>query len=85
MSQITKIDAGPHPINSVNFDRSGKVLVIASDDGSIRMYGDLDKKSPTMLKELKGHADAAQSVLFDPLGKYVVSSSSDCTFRLWSS
>ena len=32
------------------------------------MYGDLDKKSPTMLKELKGHADAAQSVLFDPLG-----------------
>ena len=33
----------------------------------IRMYGDLDKKSPTMLKELKGHADAVQSVLFDPL------------------
>jgi WD40 repeat protein len=36
------------------------------------------------LGDLEGHEDAVQSVLFDPNGKFLVSASSDQTFRIWS-
>jgi len=80
VSQTAQIDAGPHPINKLDFDRSGKVLAAASDDGVVKMYSAEGK----LTKSLKGHGDAVQSVLFDPLAKYIVSASSDCTFRIWS-
>lgn len=37
------------------------------------------------MAELRGHEDAVQSVAFDPSDKAIISASSDCTFRLWSS
>jgi WD40 repeat protein len=33
--------------------------------------------------ELRGHEDAVQAVVFDPNGKFMVSGSSDSTFRVW--
>lgn len=85
VSQIAKIDAGPHPVNSIDFDRSGKTICLASDDGTVKIYGNLlAEDGPSLIKTLKGHEDAVQAVLFDPIGKYVVSGSSDCTFRVWS-
>lgn len=38
-----------------------------------------------LVAELRGHEDAVQSVAFDPSDKAIISASSDCTFRLWSS
>jgi len=86
ISQIAKVDAGPHPINSVHFDRSEKMFALASDDGTVKVYEGLgrDSASPKVAKQLDGHGDAVQAVMFDPLGKFIVSGSSDCTFRLWS-
>jgi WD40 repeat protein len=36
------------------------------------------------MTELAGHEDAVQAAVFDPNGQYIVSASSDNTFRLWS-
>lgn len=33
--------------------------------------------------ELRGHEDAVQAVVFDPNGNFMVSGSSDSTFRVW--
>ena len=35
------------------------------------------------MAELQGHEDAVQAVAFEPQGKFLVSASSDCTFRVW--
>lgn len=63
------------------FDRSGSRLVCASDDSTVKVY-DLEKRA--LVAELKGHEDAVQSVQFDPTDRFIVSGSSDCTFRIWS-
>jgi len=73
--------AGPYPINCVDFDRSGTRLAAACDDGIIRIF-DTEKKE--MINELRGHEEAVQCVKFDPEDKRLVSGSSDCTFRVWS-
>lgn len=43
-----------------------------------------DTVSRNLVVELKGHEDAVQSVLFSPADDSLVSTSSDCTFRIWS-
>eukprot|EP00741_Cyanophora_paradoxa_P020974 tig00021319_g20248.t1 len=70
-----------HPANKCAFDRSGHVLAVACDDAIIRIYNMLQNR---LVQELKGHEDAVQSVVFDPFGKYLLSSGSDCSFRMWS-
>lgn len=37
------------------------------------------------VSELRGHEDAVQAVQFDPKGNFLVSGSSDSTFRVWGS
>ena len=59
-----------------------QVLAVASDDGRVRC---LDVATREPLAELAGHDDAAQAVAFDPVGgQFLVSGSSDCTFKLWA-
>lgn len=43
-----------------------------------------DTVSKALIVELKGHEDAVQSVMFSPADDSLVSTSSDCTFRIWS-
>eukprot|EP00501_MAST-03F_sp_TOSAG23-6_P000280 GSMAST32.ASY1.ANO1.286.1 assembled CDS len=81
IQQIGEMDAGPHPANKVDFDRSGEILAVASDDATIKIF---ETKTLKYVKELQGHEDAVQAVLFDPTGKFLVSAGSDCTFRIWS-
>ena len=73
---------GPHPLNAVAFDRSSGVLALGSDDGTIKVV-DTNNESAEV-KVLSGHTDAVQSLAFDPFNKWLVSSSSDGTFRYWA-
>eukprot|EP00947_MAST-08B_sp_MAST-8B-sp1_P002546 g2546.t1 len=87
---------GEYPINKVAFDRSGTRISAATDDGSIKIFmvpgggegkdggDDAGHDLERPLAELHGHEDAVQSVAFEPQGKFMVSGSSDCTFRVWS-
>lgn len=38
----------------------------------------------TAIKEYSGHDGSVQDLVFDPLGKFIVSCGADCSFKLWS-
>ena len=65
------------------FDRSGTVLVVASDDGTVKCCDASQKDSIQLVHTLEGHEGAVQSVLFDPQSRYIVSGGSDKSFRIW--
>jgi sperm-associated antigen 16 protein len=72
---------GPHPANSVSFDKSGTLLAVASDDTTIKVISLLDEK----ISVLRGHEDAVQCAVFDPATNgFLVSCGSDATVRYWS-
>lgn len=72
---------GNHAVNEARLDRSGRIAALASDDGTIKIFSTSDGQH---LADLEGHEDAVQAVLFDPNGQFLVSASSDQTFRIWS-
>ena len=79
------LTGGQHPLNKIVFDRSGKVLVGACDDGTIKVFRtDADEGHGGHVADLRGHEDAVQAVCFDPKSKFMVSGGSDCTFRVWA-
>jgi WD40 repeat protein/outer membrane murein-binding lipoprotein Lpp len=92
VSEFCQIYAGPHPANHCAFDRSGSVLAVASDDGSVKVFNvdtaasdSLEQRAAAHLNDLRGHEEPVQCVAFEPNGnKYLVSSSSDASYRLWS-
>ena len=54
---------------------------MALDSGRIKAYS---TQTFEAVAELPGHEDAAQAVVWDPAGSYLVSCGSDNTFRLWA-
>ena len=80
VAEALSVDCGPHPANKVSFDKAGETVAVASDDGTVKCFASHDGE---LLAELRGHEDAVQGVLFDPNGEFLVSCSSDHTFRLW--
>ena len=67
--EFLQIDAGPHPANSGCFDSSGRILAIASGDSTIKIF-DLNAKK--FIKNLEGHEDSCQDVVFDLNNKYIL-------------
>ena len=65
----------------VALDRSGTVLVVASEDHSVKVF---DANDGSFLSTLDGHEEAVQAVAFDATGGMLVTSGSDNTFRIWS-
>ena len=57
-------------------------LAAGSDDGLVHGYSTDDLSS--VLWSGRGHEDAVQGVCFDPADTLLVSTSTDCTFRIWS-
>jgi len=80
VAELGTVEAGQHPINKVAVDRSGTRLTTASDDGNIKVINLIDF---SILTELTGHEDAVQCVRLSPNDSYLVSGSSDSTFRIW--
>jgi sperm-associated antigen 16 protein len=57
-----------------------QVLAVACDDGRVKLY---NAAAGEPLCELAGHEDAVQAAAFDRGGGFLVSASSDCTFKVW--
>lgn len=79
--EIVTVTTERHPAHAAKFDRSGKVIAVASDAGVVKIYSGMDGQH---LADLEGHEGAVQNVLWDPNGQYLVSAGSDCTVRFWS-
>lgn len=62
------------------FCHSGKLLAVASNDGTVKMI-DLSSNEHSLLS---GHRDAVQAVAFDKTGQLLVSAGSDGLLQLWS-
>lgn len=89
------MDAGPHTANKLSFDPSGNILAVASDDGTGKLFNLQDRTrlpphatvpgfSNFRCRELTGHEEAVQCVLFDRTGEFMVTGGSDGTFRIWN-
>ncbi|KAI5066750.1 hypothetical protein GOP47_0017278 [Adiantum capillus-veneris] len=82
ISEFSTIDTGPSAANKCAFDESGNVLAIASSDNTIKCFQ--VNETVSSITELLGHEDAVQAIVFDPACKFMVSGSTDCTFRVWA-
>lgn len=79
-SLSSQVNAGPHSANKVEFDRSGQVIAVASDDHTIKI---IDSLQGSRLGSLEGHEEAVQAVLFDGNSQMLISAGSDNSFRIW--
>ena len=81
IEQKAAYPCGPHPANSVAYDKSGTLLAVASDDATIKLINLLEEKVYT----LKGHEDGVQCAVFDPCANaFLVSCGADTTVRYWT-
>uniref|UniRef100_A0A3Q0S091 Uncharacterized protein n=1 Tax=Amphilophus citrinellus TaxID=61819 RepID=A0A3Q0S091_AMPCI len=77
---MAAVDTGPRGANQVAFSQSGKMLVVASSDGSVKL---VEVDSGTV-SSLEGCGDSVESVTFDHKGETVVSAGSDGRVNIWS-
>ncbi len=52
-----QINAGPHAANKVEFDGSGNIMAVASDDHTVKIFG---TSKGELLGTLEGHDEAVQ-------------------------
>ncbi|KAG6551473.1 hypothetical protein Mapa_006896 [Marchantia paleacea] len=76
------LNVGPHSANKVCFDASGTMIAIASNDGHTKCFQLGMELVP--VNDLTGHEGAVQALMFDPVGKFLISGGSDGTFRCWA-
>jgi|GEM_PF-4476278 len=66
---------------SVCFSLDGRILIAGGSGGTIALF---DVKNHELIKELRGHKDTVHHIAISPDGQHFVSSSRDCTIRLWN-
>ncbi|MFH0992128.1 MAG: caspase family protein [bacterium] len=66
-------------INSLEFSRDGKVLLVAS--GAVIRFWDIEQAK--VIKTLKGHSSTVNSLSLSPDGTVIASGSADKSIRLW--
>jgi len=76
------INTGEHAVNQAKFDPSGAMLAVATDEGVVKVFN--CEEEGKVAGVLRGHTDAVQAISFDADGTYMLSASSDASFRMWS-
>ena len=80
--EMASISTCGGPANSCAFDRSGKLLLIASSSGAVLCF---NVTTLGMVAAFPGHQGPTHGVGFDANCAYFVSSGADQTCRYWAS
>lgn len=68
-------------VNSVTYAHNNKILGTASQDKTAKIW---QADTNTLLGVLRGHTRGVWCVRFSPVDQIVLTSSSDCSLRIWS-
>jgi WD40 repeat protein len=82
VAEVETLNLGPQPANRVVFDRSGTVLIVASNSSRIHVVL-LGAGAGESAVQLAGHEGEVQAVALCPRGETLVSAGADHTFRVW--
>ncbi|KAI9760768.1 MAG: hypothetical protein M1840_002214 [Geoglossum simile] len=77
---VQTLESHTGPVNAVVFLPDGKLVVSASDDKTVRVWG---AATGAAIQTLKGHTYFVKAIIFSPDGKLVASASNDKTVRVW--
>ncbi len=66
---------------SLDYSPDGKMLAVACEDTTVRIY---DVETKKIIGELRGHQDIIYSVNFFPNGDKILSCSRDSSLRIWN-
>jgi len=77
LHQIT--ESGPL-VSSAGFDRNGRRIITALEDGTVQIW---ENGVSLHLKTLKGHERIVETLDFSSNNKFLISSSSDKSVRIW--
>ena len=75
-----RVLAHPGPVWRVAFNRDGRRLATACEDGIVRIW---DARTGSLLQSLKGHTRKVNCVVFSPDASRIASGSLDHTVRVW--
>ena len=68
------------PIMTLEYDRTGKRMLTASHDGTVRVW---NAETGAAVHVLRGHAPLWLSAVFDPTGARIASGGDDGSVRVW--
>jgi WD40 repeat protein len=80
--QVATLTGQEGRVNEANFDRSGRYVVTAGNDGSALVW---EVATERVVTRLDGHRGAVTSAEFSPGGDTVLTASLDDTARIWDS
>lgn len=75
--------AGRTPVNDLKFDLSGRTLLAACDDATIKIYDATGEAEKAAVGQLDGHEGAVQALALDPKGGFIIGASADQTWRVF--
>lgn len=78
---LTCLETQRHPVNCSQFDASGQVLAVGTNDSLLKFYSSMDG---SLMGQLEGHQSSVQALCWDPSNRFLISGASDQTFRLWN-
>lgn len=77
---VRRLHGHIHEVNGCAFRPDGRLLVISSRDGTLRLWHVPDGE---FVRIFEGHTNGVTICAFSPDGRLIASTSWDCTLRLW--
>jgi hypothetical protein len=74
---------GRIPVNDVKFDLSGKTLLAACDDATIKCFSTMTDSESAYTGQMEGFEGAVQALAVDPKDAFVLGAGSDKTWRVF--